>query len=334
MSENKQRQNTRLQNRDWEETPSRVNENARNQYNSLDEDWEDNAQSEPQLTQNRNYTNENYESNQGYFNEPLYRSQQQLEGQSRNTVIYGSQQPSYGRSRGYEPLTQNPGSNYGQSQQTEYSGPYGYQRRHYVNNPYIQNTPQYGGSFGQQQPYTPYSNNPQYPTNYIPGRWNEGNYRENPEWEASQYGQQGNYPGMKTYGPETNWNSPVTNATGIHEQGKLFSTGPHRGKGPKGYQRSDERIKEDINDRMMDDGQLDATDIEVEVDNNEVVLNGSVESRLAKRRAEDIAESISGVNNVENHLRINKGMERRSAGLSSTNTDSKNKRSSLAGSAS
>ena len=78
---------------------------------------------------------------------------------------------------------------------------------------------------------------------------------------------------------------------------------PHRGKGPKGYRRSDERIKEDINDRLSE-GYLDATDITVAVENGEVTLSGTVNSRADKRRAEDIAEYVSGVSNVENRLRV------------------------------
>ena len=78
----------------------------------------------------------------------------------------------------------------------------------------------------------------------------------------------------------------------------------HRGRGPKGYRRSDERIKEDVNDRLSDDYYLDASDVEVMVSNTEVTLTGTVNSRADKRRAEDIAESVSGVTNVENRIRV------------------------------
>jgi osmotically-inducible protein OsmY len=81
----------------------------------------------------------------------------------------------------------------------------------------------------------------------------------------------------------------------------------HRGRGPKGYRRSDERIKEDVNDRLSDDYYLDASDIEVVVTNTEVTLTGTVNIREDKRRAEDIAESVSGVTNVENRLRVKQG---------------------------
>ena len=78
----------------------------------------------------------------------------------------------------------------------------------------------------------------------------------------------------------------------------------HRGRGPKNYRRSDERIKEDVNDRLSDDYYVDASDIEVAVSNTEVTLTGTVNSRADKRRAEDIADSVSGVTNVENRLRV------------------------------
>lgn len=78
----------------------------------------------------------------------------------------------------------------------------------------------------------------------------------------------------------------------------------YRGRGPKGYTRSDSRIQEDVSDRMSDDGALDASDIEVSVRGGEVTLSGFVDSKWAKRRAEDCAEDVSGVTNVQNNIRV------------------------------
>jgi osmotically-inducible protein OsmY len=78
----------------------------------------------------------------------------------------------------------------------------------------------------------------------------------------------------------------------------------HRGRGPKGYSRSDERIKEDVNDRLTDHPYINASDIEVTVSSGEVTLSGTVDSRNAKRRAEDIVEDVSGVRHVQNNLRV------------------------------
>lgn len=91
----------------------------------------------------------------------------------------------------------------------------------------------------------------------------------------------------------------------------------HRGRGPRNYKRSDERIKEEINDRLTDYPHLDASDIEVEVaSGGEVTLSGTVESRYAKRMAEDIAENVSGVTHLENRLRVKQVNNQ--AGYSST----------------
>jgi hypothetical protein len=89
--------------------------------------------------------------------------------------------------------------------------------------------------------------------------------------------------------------------------------GPFTGVGPRGYQRSDERIFEDINERLTQHGQIDASDIEVEVHNGEVTLRGAVDNRRTKRLAEDIIDDIPGVNDIYNQLRVRQ-TENRMAG--------------------
>jgi hypothetical protein len=78
----------------------------------------------------------------------------------------------------------------------------------------------------------------------------------------------------------------------------------HRGHGPRGYKRSDGRIEEDVNDRLTDDPYLDASDIQVQVKDSEVTLSGTIIRRADKRRAEDLAELVSGVTHVQNNLRV------------------------------
>lgn len=80
--------------------------------------------------------------------------------------------------------------------------------------------------------------------------------------------------------------------------------GYHRGRGPRGYTRSDERIREDVSDRLTDNPILDAGEIEVMVTDGEVTLSGSVDSRYSKRLAEDISHEVSGVKHVQNNLRV------------------------------
>ena len=83
----------------------------------------------------------------------------------------------------------------------------------------------------------------------------------------------------------------------------------HRGRGPKGYRRSDERIREDISDRLADDPGIDASGIELTVRDGEVMLTGSVDSRDARRRAEQVTEAVSGVGHVQNDLRVLHGRD-------------------------
>lgn len=91
--------------------------------------------------------------------------------------------------------------------------------------------------------------------------------------------------------------------------------GEHHGRGPKGYVRSDDRIREDVNDRLTYDGWLDATNIDVLVDKAEVTLTGTVADRADRRRAEDIAEAVHGVKHVQNNLRVeDRSQENRAMG--------------------
>ena len=76
------------------------------------------------------------------------------------------------------------------------------------------------------------------------------------------------------------------------------------GSGPKDYQRSDERIREEVSDHLTDDPRIDATEISVQVSGGLVTLSGSVMDRDQKRRAEDMVERISGVRDVTNNIRV------------------------------
>jgi osmotically-inducible protein OsmY len=91
----------------------------------------------------------------------------------------------------------------------------------------------------------------------------------------------------------------------------------HRGRGPKGYKRSDARILEDVNDSLAEDAWLDASDIEVRVSDREVTLDGTVRSRGDKRRAEQLCDYVAGVTHVQNNLRVAQAGQRTSSADSS-----------------
>jgi hypothetical protein len=83
--------------------------------------------------------------------------------------------------------------------------------------------------------------------------------------------------------------------------------GGHRGKGPMGYQRSDDRVREMVNDTLEDEDHVDASNIEVKVEQGEVTLTGTVTDRQQKRRAEECVEHLRGVRDVHNQLRVQQG---------------------------
>lgn len=110
------------------------------------------------------------------------------------------------------------------------------------------------------------------------------------------------------------WRNPLEERShlgyGYGQQGQQgFQSGQgmrssHRGLGPKNYTRSDERIREDLNERLTDADDIDARGLSVEVSNGVATLTGTVEQRWMKHRAEDIAESCSGVRDVNNQIRV------------------------------
>jgi hypothetical protein len=91
------------------------------------------------------------------------------------------------------------------------------------------------------------------------------------------------------------------------ESGNRGARGRYTGRGPKGYQRSDERIRETVSEALARDGELDASEIEVSVEGGEVTLQGSVPNRWSKRLAEDLAQDLPGVKELHNRLRVQEG---------------------------
>ena len=86
-------------------------------------------------------------------------------------------------------------------------------------------------------------------------------------------------------------------------------SGPYAGRGPKGYRRSDERIHEDVCDRLTEHPAIDASDIEIAVSDGDVTLSGQVQSRAVKHLTEAMVETVFGVKEVHNHLRVDRSDE-------------------------
>jgi osmotically-inducible protein OsmY len=143
--------------------------------------------------------------------------------------------------------------------------------------------------------------------------------------QSSQYGQreQGGYGGgtRQQYGRQyesqsfdqpypsgfqSDFSSSQRSRSGFGREG-YGESGAHRGKGPKGYTRSDERLKEVICEKLTDDPMIDASEINIEVTGQTVKLTGTVDDRSTKYEVEELIERCGGVKDIDNQLRVRSG---------------------------
>lgn len=75
-------------------------------------------------------------------------------------------------------------------------------------------------------------------------------------------------------------------------------------RGPKGYTRSDERIREDICERLHHEPYIDVREVGVQVRDGTVTLEGTVPRRVMKHRIEDICEACSGVREIDDRISV------------------------------
>ena len=68
--------------------------------------------------------------------------------------------------------------------------------------------------------------------------------------------------------------------------------------------RTDDKIHEEVWELLTNNPDLDATEIELHVEGGEVTLTGTVDSRDAKWLAEDLVNSVAGVREVSNRLKV------------------------------
>lgn len=77
-----------------------------------------------------------------------------------------------------------------------------------------------------------------------------------------------------------------------------------RGRGPRGYRRSDETIREDVSEALYRSSEVDASEIEVSVHEGVVTLKGFTSDRYQKRMAEETIENLAGIDDVQNDIRV------------------------------
>ena len=85
---------------------------------------------------------------------------------------------------------------------------------------------------------------------------------------------------------------------------RYMAQGPHAGRGPKEWRRSDWMLQDAVSERLAQDRLLDARGIMVVVDDGVVSLEGQVRTPSDRRLADLLAHEVGGVNQVLNHLVI------------------------------
>jgi hypothetical protein len=166
--------------------------------------------------------------------------------------------------------------------------------------------------FGRQ-PFT-YGREPRYFGTGVPG------YESGPGFTGGYYGYGDEAPEIPTElereyaydlygdGPDEDWSAAASKASlgaapGIRRGPK---PAPKYPPGPKGYQRTDQRMREDICDQLMRTGHIDSSDVTVEVSGATVQLAGSVPVRWMKHVIENLADACPGVQDIENRISVKK----------------------------
>lgn len=211
-----------------------------------------------------------------------YRSESWLDDEER-AERYGQQRS------GYEMGYGGPGG-YGPQSQSQFTSQRDFGRG-YGGDDYRQGA--YAGPYGRSEPYRSQS-------------------RGMPSWEGDR-SIQGEGQAQRSYGDY----SRDTRGQGPQGEGRFYYGSSYgsssqggeqlhgfRGRGPKNYTRSDERIREDLCERLSDADEIDASNVTVTVNQSVVTLEGEVPHRSMKHWAEDMAESCSGVKDVDNRLRV------------------------------
>ena len=258
--------------------------------------WRQSDRDEEQQRQQRRYSG----SSQGTASEREYAGQRGTEDENyRPMPRYGSQSlgseshesPSwlddeeraerYGQRSGYEMGHGGPGG-YGPQSQSQFTSQRDFGRG-YGGDDYRQGA--YAGSYGRSEPYRSQS-------------------RGMPTWESDR--------SMQGEGAQRSYGSQGTQEQGRFYYGSSYGSSSQggeqlhgfRGRGPKNYTRSDDRIREDLCERLSDADEIDASNLTVTVNQSVVTLEGEVPHRSMKHWAEDMAESCSGVRDVDNRLRV------------------------------
>lgn len=200
--------------------------------------------------------------------ESRYGNPRQLDGQGDSRDPYGRSQGGM-QGRDVYGARSGFGGGYGRDSGRQYSRDFG---RDYEGD--------YGGDFGNMY-----------------GRDRSRDYeRDNGNGMSQGYGQQ------HRYGDESWQGRQEAGQRGYGAYGGGSTDMRHR-EGPKGYSRTDERVREDVCERLCMAHHLEVCDVSVQVKDGRVELQGNVPQRWMKHAIEDVVEKCFGVHDVENRIR-------------------------------
>lgn len=227
----------------------------------------------------RNERNERY----GNSGDPRYGYSRDTYGRSnggQNRDTYGARSGS-GGAGGY-------GRSYGRDYEDAFMGEYGGDYSGDFSSNYSRD---YGRDYGRD-----------YDRDYG-SRMSQGGGRQGFGGQSMQRGPQGweSQAQQRGYGNYGSYGSQSSHG-GLGGPGSAPMDMRHR-QGPKGYSRSDERIREDVCERLCMAHELEVHDVSVQVNDGRVDLQGSVPERWMKHAIEDCAEQCFGVQDVENRIR-------------------------------
>lgn len=99
------------------------------------------------------------------------------------------------------------------------------------------------------------------------------------------------------FGPKINLRSPQS------DDYQNFIPESHEGRGPVTYQRPDMLILDDVVGLLTKHPEIDAREIEVQVNHGEVVLTGRVREEKMKFLATEVIKLLPGIRSVNNQLK-------------------------------
>lgn len=158
---------------------------------------------------------------------------------------------------------------------------------------------QYGGPRDQEAEYRGYRSQAPYRGDQPSGYGGYGSPTGYRDESHREYGPSGELSGVTGYRPQAEYGGGWRSEQDARQRARIFR------RGPKGYKRSDDRIREDVCERLMH-SDLDVSDVTVIVMEGTVILEGTVPERRTKHGIEDIAEQSLGVTDVDNKIRISR----------------------------